>query len=94
MMTQTWRKRADPAIEVEALKLSHENAREIVHWCEGRQVQEIDPYNSTNTYVGVNVPTYDGRQRASEGDYVVWDLDLGFTVRKPGLFEALFELIS
>ncbi len=58
------------------------------------QVEEIDPTNSSKRYVGINVPTSIGRERASEGDYIVKDVVLGFIVCKPGLFEMMFERIE
>ncbi len=80
--------------DLEVLQLSSENVSEIVNWCNGLEVEEVDPTNPSNKYVGVNVPTFTGRVRASEGDYVIWDPILGFTVRKPGLFEMMFERVS
>ncbi len=94
MTLQTWRKKQDPEQLVDVLKLTPDTAEEIVHWCKGMTVQEIDPINPSNTYIGVNVPTFVGKDRASEGDYIVNDIMLGFMVCKPGLFEMMFERIS
>lgn len=78
-------------VEVEAFKLSHENAQELARWCGGRIVEEISPIGPAKIYVGLNIPTINGVVRASEGDYVIKDARGMFYVRKSYLFDEAYE---
>ena len=65
---------------VEAYCLTPESSDDIVAWCQGMYVEEIDVFD--NVHVGVNVPTIGKTLRASQGDYVV------------KLGENIFEVLS
>jgi hypothetical protein len=55
---------------VMAIQVLPENIREVLLFCAGQQTEEIDPFDSTNKYVAVNVPTVQGVLRASQYDWV------------------------
>lgn len=76
---------------VEALKVGPETASIIAHWCGGRMVEENNPFPPYQSYVGVNVPTMKGVERAQEGDYVVQTPLGAFEVIKEKQFEAIYE---
>jgi hypothetical protein len=55
----------------EAEVLKHDNGMELTHWCGGRIVTEVDPFDDALTFFGINVPTLAGTRRCSQGDYIV-----------------------
>lgn len=55
----------------EAEQLKHDNGMELVDWCGGRPVTEVDPFDDSLTFFGINVPTLAGTRRCSDGDYLV-----------------------
>lgn len=90
MFVKYRRKYAPDAPTVEAVMLTKENVSDVVEWCGGQQVEEVNALNHGVKFVGVNVPTFAGMVRASEGDYVVKDKDGEFHRRKPSIFEAKY----
>ena len=80
-------------VSVEAIQLSVETAERAAVWTGGRIVEEIDPINSTKRFVALNIPTLEGVQRASDGDYVVRSLGGEFSVMRAREFERKYELI-
>lgn len=91
--TQTWTHKT-VGVEVQAIQLTHENVQDVADWCNGLEVRELDALDPTKEFVGINVPTFEGRVRASEGDYIVKDSKGGITVRKPRGFTSLFHTSS
>ncbi len=84
-------RRRDKDIFVLAVQLVKANVKEVAEWCSGQEVREIDALNASITFVGINLETWDGRKRASEGDYILQD-DLGhFHIRHISAFESGFE---
>lgn len=77
--------------EVEAVLLTKENVAEVVAWCDGHQVEEVDALDPDKKYVGINFDSWQGRARVSEGDYLVKDPLGDFLVRWSEEFEAQFE---
>lgn len=57
--------------QIKAWKLTPEDADSIAMMVGGQLVNEIDPGNPENKFVGLNYPTLDGSGRVSEGDYLV-----------------------
>lgn len=82
----------DVLLEVVAAKLTSTNVDEVSDWCAGQKVLEHDALDSTKTFVGLNVRTFMGMRRASEGDYVCQHASGEFTVQKPGIFEDMYEV--
>lgn len=78
---------------VEAIPITAATIEIAANWCGGTKVREIDPLNQAITYVGLNVPTLMGVQRASEGDYVVRTADGQFTVYQQTQFRDKFKPI-
>lgn len=75
-----------------AEQLTPENADELAHWCNGVVVEEIDPEDESNRYVGINVPSFDGAVRVSEGAYLVYNRRTdGFSSMSKSTFESLHE---
>jgi hypothetical protein len=80
---------------VEAMQLTPDQVSAAALWCGGMEVDEIDPFDSTKKFVGLNVPTLsaNGVERASQGDYIVKNLRGEFSVVKPNEFETTYEPI-
>jgi hypothetical protein len=81
------------AEEVEAAVLTKENARDLAVMCHGLEVEEQNPFSPDEIYVGINVPTPDGKKRASEGDILVRNYKGEFRVLRPHTFHARYEEI-
>ncbi len=79
------------AIEVEAAQITSDNVKDLTAFCGGLIVEELNPFDTHQTFVGINVPTPDGRRRASEGDYVVRNHNGEFRVFKHGAFLSMYE---
>lgn len=78
---------------VEAMKLEPSNVERVAVWCGGVEVTKTNTLDSTKKFVALNIPTLQGAQRASEGDYVVKDRNGGFFVILAREFEAQYQLI-
>ncbi len=79
--------------EVEAAEVMPSTVKDITAWCKGVEVVEIDPFNSTNTFVGINVPTPEGNKRASQYNFVVKDYAGDFSVLEDWKFHARFQRV-
>lgn len=90
-MAELWRKKP---VEVEANLLTKENAEAVALWCGGQLVEEINPENEDDRYVGINIPTLEGVMRASEGDYIIKGVQGEFYPCKPGIFTATYEKVG
>ena len=77
-------------VEVEAEQVTNDNAYDVAQWCGGRVVEEIGPVDLGRTY-GINVPTLEGPERASQGDYVVKGQHGEFFTCKQHAFQHDFE---
>lgn len=80
-------------VVVNALELTKENVEQLALSCAGMIVEEIDSLDPTIRFVGINVPTVNGVQRASEGDYIVQGSKGEFYIYKPEYFKTKFEMI-
>ena len=88
------RKNDPRATVVEAVQLTKHNVKEVAEWCVGREVEEIDALDPEKRWVGINVITWEGLKRLSEGDFLVLDAMGDFHIRWPEQFEITFEKIS
>lgn len=78
--------------DILAEQLTSENADELARWCNGVVVEEIDPEDESNKYLGLNVPSFDGVVRVSEGAYLVYNRRTGnFSSMSKTTFESLHE---
>lgn len=71
--------------------LSTETAHDLEHWCGGVLVEEIDVIRPGQIYVGIDVPTAHGVERAREGDYIIKHYDGTFSTSRPEIFKARYE---
>ena len=78
---------------VEAVKLTADNVAVVAGWCGGRQVSEIDMFDKNTVFVAINIPTLNGVERASEGQYVLKDSDGVVSVMCSEEFEHKYALI-
>jgi hypothetical protein len=78
---------------VEAMQLTPDQVSAAALWCGGMEVDEIDSLDATKKFVGLNIMTANGVERASQDDYIVKNLRGDFIVMKPGEFESTYEPI-
>ena len=57
--------------EITGVSITKDNCEEVAEWCGGEVVTEQHAMDSTVTYCGINVPTINGVERASESDFVI-----------------------
>lgn len=89
-MAELWRKKP---VTVEANELTKNNAEAVALWCGGMLVEEVDAFDPSKTFVGINIPTLEGVMRASEGDYVIKGVRGEFYPCKPSIFTATYEKV-
>ena len=77
-------------VTVEAVQLTAENVQEVADWCGGFIVKEQDSVDRTKFYAGINVPLPHGRERLSEGQFLVKNGD-AFEIWGETVFTARFE---
>lgn len=68
---ETWQKRDNPSVTVEAVRLTEDNAQAVAEWSRSELIEEIDPEHPMETQPGLNVDTTTGITRASLGMYVI-----------------------
>lgn len=90
-MAELWRKQP---VEIEANCLTKDNAEAVALWCGGQLVEEINPEDSADRYVGINIPTLEGVMRASEGDYIIKGVQGEFYPCKPSIFTSTYEKVG
>lgn len=90
---ETWRHKDSEGIEVEAVRLSEDNAEWVSWWCGGTLVEEIDPEYPEETQPGINLRTTEGMARASLHMYVVKYGSNFFTIHNRP-FEMAYEPVS
>lgn len=90
---ETWQKRANPGVTVEAVRVNEANVAEVATWCGGDLVDEIDPEHPDESQKGINVSTPSGMQRASLHSYVV-KYGSNFFVKHVRPFEQMYEPVN
>ena len=70
---ETWHKRDNPAVIVEAVRLNEDNIDAVLAWCPAAErVEEIDPEHTEEMQPALNVRIATGGiKRASLGMYVI-----------------------
>jgi hypothetical protein len=86
---ETWVKRDNPAVQIEAIRLNEDNAAYIALWSKGELVKEIDPIDGEEM-PGINIETRDGTARASISMYV-GKYAGGFFVMHTRPFEDMYK---
>lgn len=56
---------------VHAVSITKDNCEEAAEWCGGEVVTEHHAMDDKITYCGINVPTINGVERASETDFII-----------------------
>lgn len=87
---ETWRKKGQPNITVEAVRLNEENAAMVAAWCGGEVIEEINPEHPDEKQPGINITTPKGVKRASLHMYVI-NFARAFFVQNNRPFEMLYE---
>lgn len=77
--------------EVEAMKVTAQDANQISRWCGGEVATDIHPVNRSIRFSKIGIPTIKGVKWALDGDYVVKWPGAGFTKMTKSEFESLFE---
>lgn len=88
-----WQRKDMPDIQVEAVRLTEDNAVEVAVWCGGTLVDEIDPEHPDEKQPGINLNTHMGVKRASLHMYVV-KAGEGFFTTSNRRFESIFEPVA
>ena len=89
-LTEKWRKKTDPGVLVDAVRLNEDNVEQVAFWCRGETVEEIDPEHPDELQLGINVSTVAGTLRASLNMYVI-NYGTKFFVSHNRPFEMKFE---
>ena len=87
MLTQYKRK----PNEVLAVSISKENCAEVAEWCGGEVVTEHNAMDHEVTYCGINVPTINGVERASQTDFIIKNSRGEVSVERYSRFLAEYE---
>lgn len=74
-----------------AVQVTKENVEEVAVWCGGQVVQETSAINETEKFVGINVPTLNGNERASERDFILENSRGEKSVKKAAEFLRNYE---
>lgn len=87
---ETWQKRDNLEVTVEAVRLNEENAAAVAEWCGGELIEEIDPEHPEEMQPGINVKVAGGLARASLNMYVAKGGGVFFVLHNRP-FEMLYE---
>lgn len=90
---ELWRKKDNHNIQVEAVRLTEENAAKIAAWSRAELVEEIDPEHPEEKQPGLNIQTPNGFKRASLHMYVVKFGNNFFTAHNR-IFETKYEPVN
>lgn len=86
----TYRKKP---VEIEAMQLTGDNARDVAFWAQGRLVPGVDLKTNEPTHQ-VDIVTLEGTMRAIPGDYVIRGVQGEFYPCKPDIFAATYEEVA
>lgn len=81
-------------IEVEAIRLTKENARAVVEWCGGTAAESFVPSPGRGLKAVLNIFTLGGKMQADYGDYIIKDTQGEFYPCKPDIFAATYEEVE
>lgn len=87
-MIERYRKKP---MEVEAVKLTADNANDVSFWCGGQLTYEEDHLKGVEVKA-IYIPTLEGVMLAVEGDYVIKGIKGEFYPCKPDIFEESYDL--
>lgn len=75
-------------VVIEAIQLTHENAREVMEWCGSTQSYTKGPMRAVT---GIMVPTLESPHEATFGDWIIKGVKGEFYPCKPDIFAATYE---
>lgn len=76
-------------VEVEAFKLTQDNAGMLSDWCKGLLVKRADNFEAS-----IQIITLEGVMTARQGDYIIKGVSGEFYPCAPGIFEQTYEVIE
>lgn len=76
-------------VEVEAYKLTQDNAAMLSDWCKGLLVTRADNFEAS-----IQIITLEGVMTARQGDYIIKGVAGEFYPCAPAIFEKTYEVIS
>lgn len=77
-------------VEVEAHKLTQDNAGILADWCKGLLIK----YRADNFEASIQIMTLEGVMTARQGDYIIKGVAGEFYPCAPAIFEQTYEVIS
>jgi hypothetical protein len=80
-------------VHVWAIELTPDSIERAKIWCGGMEVVETDALDNTKKFVALNIPTLQGVKRASQGDFIVRDVDGVIDVVSPEKFKREYRPI-
>ena len=86
----TYRKKP---VEIEAVELTRDNARDVAEWADGQRVSLVNP-STRDSFYGVEIATLEGTMRAVPGDFVIRGVQGEFYPCKPDIFAATYEEVA
>lgn len=90
---ESWQKRDNPNVVVEAIRLNEDNVEAVAQWCKGDTIEEIDPQHPQEMQYGINVRCQSDIKRASLGMYVI-KFGKQFFVSHNRIFEATYKPVD
>lgn len=76
-------------VEVEAFKLTQDNAGILADWCKGLLVKRADNFESS-----IQIMTLEGVMTARQGDYIIKGVAGEFYPVAPAIFEQTYEVLD
>ena len=76
-------------VEVEAYKLTQDNAAMLSDWCKGLLIKRADNFEAS-----IQIMTLEGVMTARQGDYIIKGVEGEFYPCAPAIFEKTYEVIS
>lgn len=76
-------------VEVEAFKLTQDNAGILADWCKGLLVKRADNFEAS-----IQIMTLEGVMTARQGDYIIKGVAGEYYPCAPAIFEKTYEVIS
>lgn len=87
MHVQQFRKKP---VVIEAVQYLADDAGDVANWCGGTVVFLV-PDRSPASLWFLDIPTLEGKMRASEGDWIIKGVQGEFYPCKPDIFEQTYE---
>ena len=76
-------------VEVEAYKLTQDNAGMLADWCKGLLVKRADNFEAS-----IQIMTLEGVMTARQGDYIIKGVAGEYYPCAPAIFEKTYDIIE